>query len=285
MNEGSEGQETTQQVDTPAVEAPQGSPEAPTSGDSPGGHPAWESLYGAVSEDMVPILKPHLDEADRNVQKRFEALNEKYAPWQDVMGNADPDYATKAITYARFLEQNPQAVYEALKQQFGTTEEPAKEETVDPADALRNEGLDPDDPLAKRLLEQQQKLSEFEKFVQQQNAEREQAQAYITEQQQRELFENTMADLKDRYGEFDEMVVTAFLATGLEPDQAVLMYQQRYPNGSVGSGAPAGNSTLPPPVAGASGGLPAENVVNPGKLASQDVEDLVAKMLDQAQQG
>jgi hypothetical protein len=100
----------------------EGMPANSGTGDALGGmNPEWNDILGAVSPDVHEKLIPYLQGYDQKVQTRIQEATKQYDGYKDFL-NIDPENIRIALTLSQALEENPQGIYEALAQDFGSKE-------------------------------------------------------------------------------------------------------------------------------------------------------------------
>jgi len=222
-----------------------------------------KDFLSKVAEAERPILQKYLPEWDKNVQVKFREYQDtqsQYEPWQDFLNQGyDPDYVAQTIQLAQLLENNPQAVYEALVQQynFGNNQE-------------EEQNLEEEEEIPAWAKQQQEALSAMAEIILAQREELEMDQAD-------EELESYLDSLKEEFGEFDEDYVTALIGEGIDGEEAVNRYNRAVQSqlekiNGANNGAPL--------ILSSGGGLPSEPI-DPGSLDSKQVKDIVTKLLQQ----
>lgn len=148
----------------------QGDPEG---GNAPGPNPAWGEALSAIPEQFHSVLTPHFEKWDQSAQQRIESVNsqlQQYEPYKQFVENGiQAQDLEQGIQFLYQLNQDPQAVYNALKEAYGFDaqaietegEEEGEEETQfqDPRFDQLQEGLD---LVAQTILQQQQQKLDAE---------------------------------------------------------------------------------------------------------------------------
>lgn len=85
-----------------------------------GVNPNWNEVLNVVPKDFHNQLMPVFQKWDQNHQQGLQKVHSQYADYKEfVDGKVPADHIRQALGITRALEENPQAVYEALAQQFG----------------------------------------------------------------------------------------------------------------------------------------------------------------------
>ncbi|HET7713269.1 MAG TPA: hypothetical protein VFK94_02225 [Patescibacteria group bacterium] len=251
-----------------------------------GGHPAWQPILDALPDDALRnMVMPHLQEWDRGVQERFQSLHSTYEPWKDIIDQAEPSVVQQALGLIAKLEEDPEYVYNTIAQAYGlgqgTTEaQPGAGAAPAAPQPVSFEGTeyDPNDPLVKKIGELEGVLGGLQQFLQTQQ-QQEEEKARIA------AYDAHMATLKQKYnGPWDEDVIDALVANGVDPEQAVQRYQNSVRQAAQQQLTPT--TTAPPVMGGAAGGsgLPSDRI-DPGKLSSDDTKKLVHAIIQREMGG
>lgn len=252
------------------------------------GHPAWQPILEALNElpdDFRAIVEPKITEQlqswDQTVQGKLQDTSSKYEPYKPLIEHNVPmDKVEQALWIAHNLENNPQEVIEQAIKAYNLEYVPKSQvQQVTPSEIDNNEEEDFDlqglenHPLIKQMQEQFQQMQQRE----QQYQEQEQQQ---TAQQQLESY---LKELHDEHGAFNDLYVTALMANGADPVEAIEEYQNSVKAAAQEMLGQQQNSEQPPIVMGEEGtsgsGLPADQT-DLGAMKSSDVEDLVIQMIN-----
>lgn len=256
---GSEGQG---QVGTPATDAVEPVDEGQGSGqpDYSLGH----NFLQEVPEEHRSLLEPYIKKWDAGVTRRFKDLHSKVSPYEQL--GADPETLGQAYQLYQLMDEDPQRVYEALKEQF---EE--QEELEEAADSGQLQGLPPE--IQAELKQQRLVLEALADYVttQQQTAQESVEDAEL---------DNYLGLLKTEFGEFDEDYVVAKMYRGMSGEDAVKAWQAVIQKQLNGGAAPKPNL---PPILSGGGVVPAEQQ-NVSSMPRKDVKNLVAQLMSQAHQ-
>lgn len=239
------------------------------------GNDLYAPYLAKFPDSLHGIAREVFSEWDGNVTKRIQKVHDEYAPYKPLIEAYEPDALQQAVQLTESLEADPQAFYNALAGAYGFEAQQAAQEILDeePDDTQYDEGaVDP------RLLQQEQLLTSVAEYIIQ---EREQREAAERKQLEDQLYEQTMADLKAKHGEFDVAYVNSLLAQGIDPEAAVQHFKSTVEQWASKQNAPARQAPI---VMGSGGGVPA-GIADVKSLTAEQRQDLVAEMLRQAQQG
>jgi hypothetical protein len=263
----------------------QGAPAgASQEGTGDGGNPAWGELLGVIPQELHSQVVPHLQKWDQGVQKRFTEVQSKYQPFEQFVSNGvEPSQLETALQVMEAIEQNPQAVYESLGQQFGFGQQlPAGQGQgqADPSEEMW-EGVSP------QFREQFESLkNEHETLrgvagtmAQMMLQNQETSQQAQEDAELDQLYDGLMQDPEfaqlNQNGEA-EPYINSLLMAGMEPQQAMEQFKLFVGHVMKTSARPAA-----PRVMGSGGMIPGQGV-DPRKLSPQDRRALVANMIEQA---
>jgi hypothetical protein len=251
-----------------------------------GGHPALDSLLEGIPQEFIPVLRPRLEEMDRNAQQKIQSVQSEFEEWQQFVDNGiDPQTAYNALVFGQELSEDPKGMLKRIAEHFNVSVEDLLEsgqgqtgqangEDPDSYENLEIEGIE-NHPTIKRLLADSEKWSEYQQQQQQSEAD---AEAMDT-------LDEYLEELHEEYGDFDEQVVLAYMGAGVTGEDAVEMFQdlgEKYFNGQAESQEQ--QSTVPI-IAGSGGnvgtGLP-DPTNRPKSLSRQDVNSVVVEILKKA---
>jgi len=168
---------TTPVADTSSAQVPSFTPTIPDSAapqQNSGGHPAWQEILTRVPESLHPSIRPTLEQWDRGVQERLQAVHAQYAPYQQFT-QMPVDQLSAAVQLFNILNTQPELLYQELHGQFG--QQVAQGQNAD-------EEFDPyapqqvEDPRVSQIAQQQQMLMQQMQAAQDAQAQRE-ADAWI----------------------------------------------------------------------------------------------------------
>lgn len=245
-------------------EGTQGSEETtPVTGEAP-----YANYLTELPDSVRPLVEPLFKQWDADVTKRFQSLHstfEPLKPYEEIQqAGWTPEDIQGAIQLAAALNENPQAIYDALVENYGFGKN-SEQGQADPA-GLPDEDEDYVDPRIAQLEQQQQVIADF--ILQQENAKqaaKEDAElaAYLNK-------------LKEDFGDYDVDYVQTKMYSGMSGEDAVKQYQ-----GLVAQAAQSRPN--PPVIMGAGGGLPSQTI-NPAQMSDKDRKALITQMLAQANQ-
>jgi hypothetical protein len=135
--------------------------------DNSGFNPAWEPIKEKLGDAAFQLIQPELSKWDQGVNKRFETINEQFAPYKEL---GSPEELSNYRSIVEQMDSNPEAMYEALGtflQENGRM--PSKAEAQDIADDIDEEVSDSVDPRYEELAKGQEQIRQF--LEQQQEAE------------------------------------------------------------------------------------------------------------------
>lgn len=124
-----------------------------------GFNPAWEPIREKLGDAAFQLIQPELGKWDQGVNKRFETLNEQFAPYKEL---GTPEELTNYKNIIEQMDTNPEAMYEALGnflQENGRM--PSKAEAQDIADEIDEEASDSVDPRIEELAQGQEQIRQF----------------------------------------------------------------------------------------------------------------------------
>jgi hypothetical protein len=244
-------------------------------GSSEGGYSSFvqEILKGAPQEH-VSMMEPYLKKFDAGVTRRFQDLQNQYKPYANL--DWDEDTAGQMAEVYRVLNEEPERLYHALREQLELDEEEQNDEdTGDEESAQSFQGISPE--LQQRFDQQQQVLEALATVV----LQGQQEQQHSIEDQE---FDGYMDLLKQEFGNFDEKYVTMLIANGEDGEAAVKQYQtmvQELLN-------QAGQATegFPNALLSSSGGgaVPQQEPQKLGQIPQSDLRNLIKNVITQANQ-
>lgn len=125
-----------------------------------GFNPAWEPIKEKLGDAHFQLIQSELSKWDQGVNKRFESINEQYAPYKEL-GSVEEISGYKQIIDQ--MESNPEGMYEALGNFLRETGRmPSQEEAQDIADELdTDEQSGVNDPRIDQLAAQQEEIRSF----------------------------------------------------------------------------------------------------------------------------
>lgn len=223
-------------------------------------------------ESLHSIARDVFKEWDGNVTKRIQSVHSEYEPYKPIVEQYEADAVQQAIALAEAMERDPQAFYAAMAEAYGLVPQQQGQEFVQQEEITDEYDNDPN---ALRLQQHEALLQTMAETMLAERQEREQA---ILHAEQDSIYEQTMVELEQKYGEFDVNYVDNLLAQGVDPDTAVQHWQSQVEAYAQKRLAPNNNAPI---VMGAGGGTP--SIQRPvEELSSQDTRKLVEEMLRRA---
>lgn len=239
---------------------------------APGPNPAWGEALSAIPEQFHEPLTQHFTKWDQSAQQRIESVNQQlgqFEPYKPFVENGiSADDLGQGIQLLMQLNQDPRAVYDALKESFGYDSEPQTQQI--PGSETDEE--EEEDPYGQRFEQLNQGLELVANTVLQQHQEK------ISREAEANL-DAELNQLKEKYPNFDETYVLNLVANGATMEQAAQAY-----DGLVQSILQQNPRPFAPSVMGNSGGgtgLPSQ-AIDPTKLDNKGTKNLVIQMLNAA---
>lgn len=251
------------------------------------GHPAWQPILEALDElpdDFKAIIEPKITEQlkawDQTVQGKLQDSSSKFDPYKPLLEHGVPmERVEQALWLAHQLESNPQEVVQKAIEAYNLGYVPADQVSGDPSGTDDNEFDEGDmqdlanHPLIKQMQQQ------FEQIQQREQQQQEQLQQ-STAQQQLDAY---LKELHDEHGEFNDLYVTALMANGADPVEAINEYKAEVKTAAQAMLGQQQQAEQPPIVMGEEGtsgsGVPAQ-ATDFGSMTNNDVENLVLQMLN-----
>lgn len=247
------------------------------------GHPAWEEILKDIPEEFHEQIKPTLKKWDDGVSDRFKEIHEQYDPYKKFIENEIPSEALEqGIILMQLMESDPNAVVAQAIEQFGL-DYVEREMT----EAINN-GVTNTEPNGVPDISSDPRFKALEETVKQFQEQLEQQQEFVSTTKAQREYDEYMDNLHEEHGEFDDVIVTAFMSAGMDGEEAVKRYHDTI-NQAAAKIATGNNSapTTPPVVMGGNGasgsGLP-QQVTDFGKMGRNEIDKLVADMVMQANQ-
>jgi hypothetical protein len=242
---------------------------SPEGGNEPQGNPAWGEALSAIPEQFHQVLTPHFQKWDQSAQERITTVNEQlkaYEPYKDFVDNGvSAEDLVQGYQLIYQLNQDPQAVYNALKEAYGfSSGEPVSEENGEGVEEEAETNFQ--DP---RFDQLQQGLDVVAQTILQQE------QIKVQQKADQEL-DAEINSLKEKYPNFDEGYVLSLVANGATMEEAAKAYDTLTQNILQQNPRP-----FAPTVMGNSGGgtgLPSQ-AIDPTKLSDKDRRALVAELV------
>lgn len=252
-----------------------------------GYHPAYDEYLKDIPESLHALVIPAFKEWDKGVQKKLEDVRSQYTPYEKLIEHNVPFEAIEeGLAILQALNDDPSDVASQLIEQYGLDfveksmlEELQRQQVSNNTDSEGSPDLT-EDPRFKAL---EDTVNKFQSTLEKQT------EAQIKAQNQ-ERYEKEMSQLREKFGEFDDLAVTAFMSSGMNGEQAVKRYldivNQAAEKIAAGNN---GNVVDEPPVVmggdGVSGSGTGQNLVEFGKLKNSEINALVAEMVSKSNQG
>lgn len=280
FEDGSQESEVTEEVaETTATEA---QPET-----QPGTHPVWQPVEDLLGPNSFKLIQPHLAKTDAEYTRKITEANEALKPWKAFQDQGvTPDHVTAAINVVRQLNEEPEAVFTALRdflEREGRmpTQAELKEEVVE---GQQDEDEDPRDA---RIRELEARFGTTEQFLQQRFEQEQQAQI---EREADDWAANEWKRVQDANPDLSKedfqeigLIIAAQTNRGEAPDldKAVAHFTSLRDRLRT-TPRP---TTLAPRVPSGPGGTPAAQPVDLSKSTKADRIALVAQRLEAGRQG
>lgn len=260
FDDESTGGETQATSDSGSVE--QVTPEVSTPTESH--NPAWDNFLGELPDAYHGVAKKHLGEFDRGVNQRFETLNQRYAPYKEIIEQQiPPQDLVAAYQLSNQFDADPMAVYERMGQflqQQGYTPQQAQEAVEAAAEANGDDNFEEyRDPRVDELERKQEELL---------YSIRQQAEAQETEQ----IFQETATSIdqfqqQHRLPNWELAEVLDRAARMPQPDLDAAFNSWNKVKANFGAASPGRDA---PGVLSASGGNPATPARNFADLSKEE---------------
>lgn len=278
-----EGADNSDVVDN---SAPVGTENQDSPNENGGVNPAWNPVLESIPAEFHNVLTPHFKEWDSNYQKGLEKarseVQAQYDPYKPFIENqVDPQQIQQSLELFQILENDPQRVYEALHEQFGTE---------DFAQGQDDDDFSYDPGAVENSPQFQQLQANFNALAEQIQSQQEQQQEQQIYEEELNNIQSTVEDLapkfQQQYGfEMDreqvlriaiqnmEMTNSDLDIPGAAKEFADMVSRYRTP------APPPGQQT--PNVLPTNGGIPQANF-DVTKLDEDQRQELVAEMLRKA---
>lgn len=202
---------------------------------------------------------------DADVTKKFQEY-EPYKQFQEY----DPNVIMAGLNLLSRVADNPKEVYDLMAQTYGFSGEDASGQGQQTS-SNSGQGVQQVQPTNEEpSVDYAAQIEELRQLM----AEQQQARENDAAMQE---FQGLLSNLKGQYGDYDEDYVLSKIAAGADPEVAVKSYFNLVE--SIG-GKPAQPNY---PVLGGQGGVPS-NDIDFAKMGSKETKDIIAQMLQRAQQ-
>lgn len=82
-------------------------------------NPAWQEFVGDAPQEIYQkYIEPAYTKWDQHVNQRFNKVQQEYAPWKDVIKNADPETTGFALNLLNALNNNPAEVVAKVSEYY-----------------------------------------------------------------------------------------------------------------------------------------------------------------------
>lgn len=129
-----EGQESGNEVPNSTVQG-EITPDA-----TPGPNPNWEPVLNLLPESFHSVVTPHFQQWDQAANTRIESIKGQYKDFEPFIEHGiGRDDLESGIRLVNLLNENPQALYDALAQSLGTQQQTTPAGEVDPTEVPAEE--------------------------------------------------------------------------------------------------------------------------------------------------
>lgn len=239
-------------------------------GTDAGGNPAWNEFLNIVPQELHSQVTPILEKWDKGVNDRFQKVHSEYEPWKPVIGRGvDPETTNFALNLLDSINNNPEMVYNALREYYKFGETPQQQTGQQNVQTGQGQQEPTDNPYGKDIAElrRQNELIAQVLYDERQKSMEAQADSQL---------DNELASMKSKYGEYNERYVLAMMQNGMGVEEAVKSYFE-WRDQEVGKYG------YKPLIMGSGGNMPSQNV-DVKKLNDAGTKNLVVQMLQAAQQ-
>jgi hypothetical protein len=228
-----------------------------------GVNPSWNEYLQEVPQEYHDKVIPAFQKWDAGVQQRFQQVHQEYEPYKSykpiIDAGVDADTATFALKLLNSINEDPRTVWEALGNYYKLAGSPDGQ-------GLENEpNRAEEDPYAGRLaeIERQNQIMAATLVSSREKELAAQADAQL---------DTELAEVRKKYGDFDENYVLAYMSNGYGAEDAVKQYVQFRDAERAKFGAK-------PLIMGSGGGVPQFGNADVTKMSSGDTKSLVVQML------
>src|SRR5215831_17116395 len=213
-----------------------------------------------VPEADRAVVSRYIKDWDSGVTKRFQEIHNQYAPYKEL---GDVNQLRQAIEVYDLLDNQPEVVYESLRQHFqeqlqnggyappgfqNLNQQNLQQPPQPPPNPQIQQALEPFlSPLQAKIEEQQGLMEKMAQVILQGNQSQQEA-------AEDRALDQYLAELEQRHGPFDQRAILMSLYEGKDGDAAVKEWRE-----SLSQWAPQPNQPqIPPPFFG--GSTPSDNV-------------------------
>lgn len=241
--------------------------------DSPGYSSFVQEILKGAPQEHVQLMEPYIKKFDAGVTRRFQDLQNQYKPYSNL--GWDEDTVSQMAEIYRVINEEPERLYYALRDQLDLDEEAQNVESAGSESDPGIQGLPPE--FMDQFNQQQQALEALAQIV----LDNQRAQSEAHEDQE---YENYLNLLKQEYGDFDENYVHSLIANGMDGEAAVKQWQGMLQ--AALQQAAQSTDGLPPAVLSSAGGgaIPQGQSQNLGQIPSKDIRNLIANVMGQTHQ-
>lgn len=177
-----------------------------------------------VDEADREIVSKYINEWDAGVTKKFQELNGKLKPYEDL--GVDVESIQHAVSVMRWADEDPAGFYQEVKNRIHALAEEGvidmsmlEGDTPDPVGSNLPEFEGVPEQFVQRYQGLENQLNEVLEWKKNQES---QAESQSRQQQLDNLFEN----LHNDHGDFDKAAVMGRILEGMSPEEAVKDYQK-----------------------------------------------------------
>jgi hypothetical protein len=232
-----------------------------------------QELLKDAPKEHVSIMEPYIKKFDAGVTRRFQDLKNQYKHYEPL--GWDEETTQQMSEVYRVLNEEPERLYEALKEQLELEEEAQKPGSQVGESGPEFQGLPPE--ITAQIEQQQQVLAALAQWVMDQDQK-------STETVEDQEFDGYLDLLKKEYGEFDEEYVVTQIANGMDGEAAVKAWNDKV-QGWLQK-VNASTEHLPGAVLSSAGGgsVPQGESQNLGQIPDKDIRALIANVIGQTNQ-
>lgn len=241
--------------------------------ESPGYSSFVQEILKGAPQEHVSLMEPYIKKFDAGVTRRFQDLQNQYKPYANL--GWDEDTVSQMAEIYRVINEEPERLYYALRDQLELGEEEQNDENTGSESGPEFQGLPPE--FVNQFTQQQQALEALAQIV----LDSQRVQSESVEDQEYESYLNL---LRQEYGDFDESYVNSLVANGMDGEAAVKQWQGLLQ--AALEQAAQSTDGLPPAVLSSAGGgaIPQGQPQNLGQIPSKDIMNLVANVMGQTRQ-
>lgn len=252
---------------------PSGSVQGDPSNNTPGPNPAWNDALSVIPEQFHAAVTPHFQKWDQAANSRIESLNAQYEPYKAYIDHGiTPDVISQGLGILQVLEENPQAVYDALAAQLGVNTPQTPETAPQTPTGENNENVVLP-PGWDRLNQGVEAMAQHLLMAEQQKAE-----AAASAQ-----LEADLKRVEEKYGSFNPDLFLPYLSSAIDKNMTIDKAAESYfaaldgHNKQVQAAQPYAPTILGAN-SGGGAGLPSNNI-DVAKLSDAERKNLVVEML------